>query len=76
MYMKTSKLEVVRKLIRLEIKRYLQEQKDAQTLEELSAEEKRAQVQADQAILDARKASVLSAQKKLKDTQAAPVDNP
>lgn len=76
MYMKTSKLEVVRKLIRLEIKRYLQEQKDAQTLEELSAEEKRAQVKADQAILDARKASVLSAQKKLKDTQAAPVDNP
>ena len=59
-HMESKKLATVRKLIRREVQRYLQEQGDLQALDELSADEKRAQVKADQATLDARKAAVLS----------------
>lgn len=69
-----GKLDKVRELIRLEVKRYLEEKKKAQALEELSQDEKRAQIKADQANLEARKVAVANAQKKLKASQAASVD--
>jgi len=64
-------MQLLRKLIRKEVLAYLEEQ---QKLQEMTADEKKAQVKADQANLAARKAALDAAQKKLRDTQAATTD--
>ena len=65
---------VVRKLVRAEIKRIIHGQQQAKPIEELSQDEKSAQVKANQADIEARKVALANAQKRLKATQAAPTD--
>jgi len=69
-----NKWSKVRKLIRLEIKRHLSERKKVKALEELSQDEKSAQIKANQADIESRKVALAAAQKKLKATQSAPTD--
>lgn len=70
-----DKWSKVRKLIRLEIKRYLATGKKTKALDELSQDEKSAQIKASQADLESRKVALTAAQKKLKAIQSAPADS-